>query len=61
MIMLNLFIGIVMNSMSEMHAELEEAKGQDAPAHPQFAAIERQLSALQAILSTHKPTHNPTP
>ena len=61
MIMLNLFIGIVMNSMSEMHAELEEAKGKDAPANPQLAAIERQLSELQAILSTHKPTRNQTP
>ena len=53
MIMLNLFIGIVMNSMSEMHDELEEQKQatHPVPALDQLAAIERQLSELRTTLS----------
>jgi len=54
MIMLNLFIGIVMNSMSEMHAELERRdeanRGQSADDRAladDFAALERQVEALQ--------------
>ena len=53
MILLNLFIGIVMNSMSEMHDELEEQKqaAHPVPALDQLAAIERQLSELRTTLS----------
>ena len=53
MIMLNLFIGIVMNSMSEMHAELDEQKQakHPVPALDQLAAIEKQLAALRTTLS----------
>ena len=53
MIMLNLFIGIVMNSMSEMHDELEEQKqaAHPVPALDQLAAIERQLAELRTTLS----------
>jgi voltage-gated sodium channel len=54
MILLNLFIGIVMNSMSEMHAELDEQKQakHPVPALDQLAAIEKQLAALRTTLST---------
>ncbi len=56
MIMLNLFIGIIMNSMSEMHAELEMQRELQHPrpepgavaAH--LAAIERHLAELQTAL-----------
>ncbi len=64
MIMLNLFIGIVMNSMSEMHAELDEQKEaarataekgsvlSDVTAlDQQLAALRSQLDALRAKLS----------
>jgi voltage-gated sodium channel len=50
MIILNLFIGIVMNSMAEMHRELEEnaGEGRRAFAHTGgLHAIEEQLVALQ--------------
>ncbi|MDI1248041.1 MAG: ion transporter [Lacunisphaera sp.] len=50
MIILNLFIGIVMNSMAEMHRELEEGAAEGRPATaPAIAlrAIEEQLAALQ--------------
>jgi voltage-gated sodium channel len=56
MIMLNLFIGIIMNSMSEMHVELEEhALARQPPlkqrdALDDLAAIERQMSALNSQL-----------
>jgi voltage-gated sodium channel len=55
MIMLNLFIGIVMNSMAEMHAELDEQKRSRQPAtaadsaEEHLAAIERHLGTLRAL------------
>jgi voltage-gated sodium channel len=55
MIMLNLFIGIIMNSMSEMHAEMDE---RDRARHVKelgratladdFNLLEEQLDALRA-------------
>ena len=65
MIMLNLFIGIVMNSMAEMHAELDEQKqAQSPPPDPattmaHFAAIERHLAELQAALRPNQPHRIP--
>jgi len=56
MIMLNLFIGVIMNSMSEMHAELDEqirAKQSVAEKHSvqsDLAAIDQQLAALKSQL-----------
>jgi len=50
MIILNLFIGIVMNSMAEMHRELEAGPAGDRPAGAlatELGAMERQLDALQ--------------
>jgi voltage-gated sodium channel len=50
MIILNLFIGIVMNSMAEMHRELEEGPAGDHPAGviiAELGALEKQLAALQ--------------
>ncbi len=50
MIILNLFIGIVMNSMSEMHRELEEGKAEGRPAvdlSGGLLAIEKQLVDIQ--------------
>lgn len=69
MIMLNLFIGIVMNSMAEMHTELDEQK-QVARAtaekggvlsditllDEQLAGLRFQLDALRAKLSQNPPT-----
>lgn len=49
MIILNLFIGIVMNSMAEMHRELEEGPAGDCPADAlaaELGAMEKQLAAL---------------
>ena len=60
MIMLNLFIGIIMNSMSEMHAELDEQKEASEPddALHQLAVIEKQLHKLRSSLRTTKsPLH----
>ena len=56
MIMLNLFIGIIMNSMAEMHAELDEqvrAKQNIAEKDSvlsDLTALDQQLSALKAQL-----------
>ncbi len=56
MIMLNLFIGIIMNSMSEMHAELDEqVKVKQSIAEKDsvlsdLTALDQQLSALKAQL-----------
>ena len=53
MILLNLFIGIVMNSMAEMHAELdqqEQAK-HPVPALEHLAEIEKRIAALRTTLS----------
>ena len=54
MIMLNLFIGIIMNSMSEMHAEIEardrarhEKELGRATLLDEFNALENQLDALK--------------
>jgi voltage-gated sodium channel len=58
MIMLNLFIGVIMNSMSEMHTEIEErdrARHVRETGHPtvddDFRQIEQQLKALQDQLA----------
>ncbi len=61
MILLNLFIGIVMNSMSEMHDELEEQKqaAHPVPALDQLAAIERQLFDLRTTLSVDHASRTP--
>ncbi len=61
MIMLNLFIGIVMNSMSEMHDELEELKqaAHPVPALDQLSAIERQLAELRTTLSVDHASRTP--
>jgi voltage-gated sodium channel len=56
MIMLNLFIGIIMNSMSEMHAELDEqlrAKqtlAEKGSVLSDLTALDQQLSALKSQL-----------
>jgi voltage-gated sodium channel len=53
MIMLNLFIGIIMNSMSEMHAELDaHEQTKRSPSDSQdvltdVVALDRQLTSLQ--------------
>jgi voltage-gated sodium channel len=58
MIILNLFIGIIMNSMAEMHAEiaegaraLQEQEGGPALIEDEFKAAERQLKELQEQLA----------
>jgi voltage-gated sodium channel len=56
MIMLNLFIGIIMNSMSEMHTELEEQLiskrklTENETVLGDLTALDQQLSALQSQL-----------
>jgi len=68
MIMLNLFIGIIMNSMSEMHTELEEQarakekkEGKEtvlndlAALNQQLAAAQSQLLNLRDKLTNHTP------
>jgi voltage-gated sodium channel len=58
MIMLNLFIGIIMNSMSEMHAELDEqVRAKQSIAEKDsvlsdITALDQQLSALKSQLIT---------
>ena len=47
MIVLNLFIGVIMNSMTEMHEELERGAAGPAPAGDPLAALEAQLAAMQ--------------
>jgi voltage-gated sodium channel len=57
MIMLNLFIGIIMNSMSEMHTELESRSGAEQMPHEKdtvlsdLAALDKQLSVLKCGLA----------
>ncbi len=58
MIILNLFIGIIMNSMTEAHAELEQAEGTvrdlasgEAAALTRLDTATRQLDALQIVLA----------
>lgn len=56
MIMLNLFIGIVMNSMAEMHDELDEEKKatrdnfQNGSVLGDMAALDKQLATLRTQL-----------
>jgi voltage-gated sodium channel len=56
MIMLNLFIGIIMNSMSEMHAELDEqvrakqSLAEKGSVLSDLTALDQQLSALKSQL-----------
>ena len=56
MIMLNLFIGIIMNSMSEMHAELDEIKqskqtiAEKGSVLSDLTALDQQLAAMQSQL-----------
>lgn len=68
MIMLNLFIGIIMNSMSEMHAELEEQVrskqciGEKDSVLSDLAALDQQLSALKSqLMSLRGKLTNDTP
>ncbi len=57
MIMLNLFIGIIMNSMEEMHAELDEYNAakrgvaEKGSALADLTALDHQLASLQAHLT----------
>ena len=63
MIMLNLFIGIIMNSMSEMHAELDEqvrtkqAVAENDSISNDLAALDQQLAALQTQLGDLRRKH----
>jgi voltage-gated sodium channel len=58
MIMLNLFIGIVMNSMAEMHTELDEQKeaaqatAEKGSVLGDVTALEQQLASLRAQLES---------
>lgn len=53
MIMLNLFIGIIMNSMSEMHAEIAERERARHERETGAATLEDELKALeQELLAT---------
>lgn len=47
MIVLNLFIGVIMNSMAEMQAELGRGQAAAAPADDPVATLEAQLVAMQ--------------
>lgn len=58
MIMMNLFIGIIMNSMAEMHAEIEGTKnersaGKEEPANA-FPDLSRQLDELRLLVTELK-------
>lgn len=68
MIMLNLFIGIIMNSMSEMHAELDEQKqtkegnnakdsvlGDLIALDEQLTSVKSQVAELRAKLTKNQP------
>jgi voltage-gated sodium channel len=67
MIMLNLFIGIIMNSMAEMHIELDEqvrakqSAGKENSVLSDLTALEEQLSAFKTQLKDlrGKLTSNP--
>jgi voltage-gated sodium channel len=74
MIMLNLFIGIIMNSMSEMHAEIAERDRQRHVTETGAATIEDDLCLLQKQIESlkdqaartrrrlrQKPSHVPEP
>jgi voltage-gated sodium channel len=57
MIMLNLFIGIIMNSMEEMHSELDEYNAakrriaEEGSALADLTALDQQLASLQSNLA----------
>ena len=52
MIMLNLFIGVIMNSMTEMHAELDaQSKPPATELQRELRDIEQRLAALRCTLS----------
>lgn len=58
MIMLNLFIGIVMNSMAEMHAEIERQNQKSAEQNLQ-RPLDQDLQALEEQLKTlHRQTRD---
>jgi voltage-gated sodium channel len=69
MIMLNLFIGIIMNSMSEMHAEIaerdrarHEAESGGATLEDELERVEQQIAQLQQsvrLLRKKRPGQNP--
>jgi voltage-gated sodium channel len=74
MIMLNLFIGIIMNSMSEMHAEIAERDRQRHVNETDAATIEDDLLLLEQQIESlkdqaararqrlrHRPPHVPEP
>jgi len=74
MIMLNLFIGIIMNSMSQMHAEIAERDRQRHVNETDAATIEDDLLLLEQQIESlkdqaararqrlrHKPSHVPEP
>ncbi|MCE9518422.1 MAG: ion transporter [Verrucomicrobia bacterium] len=61
MIMLNLFIGVIMNSMTEMHAELDAQKQDPSGTHAdELLKIERQLAALRRSLAVLTPAPRPS-
>ena len=53
MIMLNLFIGVITNSMAEMHTEMAQSESAATPqaTHLQIAKIEEQLRQLRISLT----------
>jgi voltage-gated sodium channel len=56
MIMLNLFIGVIMNSMSEMHDELDAQKKSRQP-ETDAGATEEHLAAIERHLATLRSMH----
>ncbi len=54
MIILNLFIGIIMNSMSEMHAEIEARDRQRNEAETGAASVEDELRLLERQIEALK-------
>lgn len=52
MIILNLFIGIIMNSMSEMHAEIEEGKRQQHPQTEVQPTLDSELASLEQHITS---------
>ncbi len=52
MIILNLFIGIIMNSMSEMHAEIAERETGATTLEHELKSLEAELKAAQARLAS---------
>ena len=58
MIIMNLFIGVIMNSMQESHQEMEREKISKSPQSENFAGIinelDRKIDALKSDLSKLK-------